>query len=144
MPAPVFQGAQCIHSGAAIRGPMLRCHSKPLRTKSRSKIFKSRWFCYFSDQNEQYHIPLISMYSIYLLQSYLIHGSTFSSQSCLPVFVCIFSYLGMISRVFLSYLRMIEYFGEMNKWTQPERSKSSIWSICQTINSIWYMMQMKK
>ena len=76
---------------AAIRGP--------LRTKSKTKFFKFRRFfssllTKMSNITPHYFpkyeiwaiekncgtLPLIFMYSIYLLQSYLIHGSTFSSQ----------------------------------------------------------------
>ena len=154
MPAPVFQGALCIYSEAAILGP-LRCHSRSLcdtiwgalRCYSRSYIallFEVPWgqnprqnfsslggFFFPSDQNEQYHTPLLSkiwdlsdrkklwdspfnFHVLHLSPTKLPHSrfyilisddlQSFSCQ-CLPVFACIFSYLRMISRVFFHICR---------------------------------------
>ena len=40
--------------------PHLRRASKPLGTKSETKIFKFRWFLGPSEQNELYHTPILS------------------------------------------------------------------------------------
>ena len=73
--APNDKSLKSFISGAAPRNPMaprletpwrraskpqVRRASKPLGTNFETKIFKFRWFLGPSDQNELYHIPLLS------------------------------------------------------------------------------------